>query len=69
MATIPCRRAGDESPLETRRRTYFNPLHQPQPFNPLHTTWSPLAAAAGEDASEPASVPGKPVVIRFDNRT
>ena len=32
MATIPTRRAADESPLESRRRTWFHPLTPPQPF-------------------------------------
>ncbi len=59
MATIPSRRAGDESPAATRRRIVFNPLESRWPVGPR--PWSPLAAAAGASEREPAITPGKPV--------
>ena len=56
MASIPSRRAGDESPAATRRRTVFNPLESRWPVG--RRPWSPLAAGASE--REPAITPGKP---------
>ncbi len=61
MATIPCKRAGDSSPL--RRPHDFNPLTLSWPVERL--PWSPLATATSEEAPAPAIVPGQPVVIRF----
>jgi len=63
MPTIPCRRAGDSSPL--RRPHDFNPMALRWPLARL--PWSPLGDSA--EAEQPAIVAGQAVVIRFDNRT
>jgi hypothetical protein len=61
----PSKRAGDESPLETRRRRNFNPLELR--WSVTRVPWSPLGDTA--EAERPALVESNAVVIRTNNQT